>query len=101
MASKQIQALEAETGPLTQRRWIRPAVVEWVRDADRKMMSTGAVRGEVRRTRNSARHHAQDLIDKMVALGLHDRDELVEHTARKDGGWIWHVEYIGRRHGSS
>jgi predicted DNA-binding transcriptional regulator YafY len=76
-------------------RWIKAVVVEWVQDADTILMDYGAVRGTVRHTYNSARWHAQKLIQYMVELKLHERWELKEHVERRGEGWLWSVEYCG------
>jgi hypothetical protein len=81
---------------IVNRRWIPMDMVEWTQKADRIMLEHGAVSGSVRRTRDSARWHAQKLIRYMVDLHLHERWELSEHTDRKGDGWIWSVEYLGK-----
>ncbi len=62
------------------------------------MVDYGAVTGSTIYTeRHQARWKARDLISLMVDLHLHPRGELREHTERRDGGWVWVVEWIPAR----
>jgi hypothetical protein len=81
---------------LTHRRYVPLHMVEWAKEADWVMLEYGSVFGTVRYTRDSARWHARKLADLMVSLGLHERWELRWHTERREGGWVWSVEYLGR-----
>lgn len=95
--SASAEEFEPPADTLVNRRWIKPAVVAWVEEADAIMMDNGAVVGTVAyEKRHEARHRARRLIDYMVRLELHERWELVEHTNHHQGGWIWAVEYVGR-----
>ena len=92
---------EPEFGPprdeLIRRRWIPSSRVDFVRRADAIMLEHGSVHGQViYETRHKARWKARYLIDLMVDLRLHQRWELREHVERKDGGYMWAVEYLGR-----
>jgi hypothetical protein len=81
---------------LVHRRYVPMHLVDWAKDADRVMLEHGSVFGTVRYTRDSARWHARKLAALMVDLDLHDRWELRWHTARREGGWIWSLEYLGK-----
>lgn len=83
---------------LVRRRWIPGRIVDWVRSADSIMVEHGSVHGRVvYEKRDAARWHARKLIGYMIDLGLHERWELREHVERKGGGFIWAVEYLGRK----
>jgi len=83
---------------MVNRRWVRMRDVDWARTADNIMVEHGMVQGSVvYDDRHHARWRAQKLIKLMVRLDLHERWELKEHAERKDGGWIWSVEYLRRR----
>jgi hypothetical protein len=57
----------------------------------------GAVCGAVvYRERHRARWRARYVIRLLVELGMHERSELVEHTNRGHGGYVWAVEYVPR-----
>lgn len=78
-------------------RWIPRRRRDWAQASDRIMVEHGAVFGtSVYRERHHARWRAQSLIRLMVELRMHERWQLAEHTERRDGGWIWSVEYRGR-----
>ena len=80
----------------TRQRYIRLDVVEWVEKCDRILMDHGLVRGQmVYEKRKTARNRAERLIRYMVELRMHERWQLTEHTDRKDGGYVWAVEYRG------
>jgi hypothetical protein len=90
--------MNAREGSVARCRPIARARVEWARDADRILLEYGAVRGaRVYAQRHQARWQARSLISLLVELRLHDRAELREHTDRLAGGWVWTVEYVGRR----
>lgn len=83
---------------MIRRRWIKPATVEWVDQADSIMLESGCVLGtRLYEQRHKARARARRLIELMVGLDLHERWELREHTNRMAGGWQWAVEYVGGR----
>jgi hypothetical protein len=78
------------------RRYIPAWRVQWVEQCDRIMIEYGAVYGSsVYPERHLARWRAKWLVKVMVELGLHERWQLIEHTQRRDTGWIWSVEYAG------
>jgi hypothetical protein len=78
-------------------RFIPAYKVEWVQQADAIMREYGLVTGSVLcRTRRAAQWRAEKLIRYMVELRMYDRGQLVEHTSRRSGGWVWSVEYRGR-----
>lgn len=80
------------------RRWVAGRTVEQVRAADAILLEHGSVHGRtVYDKRHVARWKARHLISLMVDLGLHQRWELREHVERKQGGYVWAVEYLGRR----
>ena len=82
---------------LVRQRWIPRGRRDWALASDRIMMEHGAVFGtSVYSQRHHARWRAQSLIRLMVELRLHERWQLAEHVERRDGGWIWSVEYKGR-----
>ena len=59
------------------------------------MLDYGALIGStIYAKRHQARWKARDLISLMVDLDLHPRGELREHTERRDGGWVWSVEWL-------
>lgn len=88
--------LEAPDATFTRQRWIAKRHVEWVQHADEIMLEHGAVVGrQVYEKRHQARWRAQKLIADMVALRLHERWELAEHTEQRRGGWVWIVEFKG------
>jgi hypothetical protein len=61
--------------------------------ADVILRQHGAVFGSQRYAeRHLARYRAQKLIHMLVALGLHRRIDLREHTEQHVGGWVWAVE---------
>jgi len=72
--------------------------LEWAHYANRILLEHGVVSGsETYPARHQARYRAQRLIELMVALELHDRRSLREHTDRAQaGGWGWSVEYVIR-----
>jgi hypothetical protein len=83
---------------LVRRRWIPARTVERVRAADAIMVEHGSVHGsQIYEKRHVARWRARYLIDLMVDLRLHERWELREHVERRQGGFVWAVEYLGRR----
>lgn len=89
---------ERPADELVRRRWIPARKVEQVRAADAIMVEHGSVHGRAMYDkRHVARWKARYLIGLMVDLGLHDRWELREHVERKDGGYVWAVEFLGRR----
>jgi hypothetical protein len=68
---------------------------EWAIRADEIMVDYGAVFGPtVYQNRHEARWQARSLISAMVELDLHPRSDLVEHTERRGGGWIWAVKLL-------
>lgn len=89
---------QAPRDELVRRRWIPARKVEQVRAADAIMVEHGSVHGRAHyERRHVARWKARYLIGLMVDLGLHERWELREHVERKDSGYVWAVEYLGRR----
>jgi hypothetical protein len=79
-------------------RWIPQHRVDWARACDRIMLEHGRVIGSrVYPKRHLARWRAQSLIRLLVELRMHERWEVTEHVGRRDGGWTWSVEYVGRR----
>lgn len=75
-----------------------PDVADWIENANKIMLENGAVYGgTVYRARHQARWRAQRVIALMVDLEMHERWELSEHTYPREGGWVWSVEYRGRR----
>lgn len=81
-------------------RFIPIHTVGWVKQCDQIMVEYGMVSGStVYRDKHQARHRARRLIRLMVELRLHERHQLVEHTGKRDGGFIWTVEYIRRHDG--
>jgi hypothetical protein len=93
---------EADLSPprdeLVRRRWIPGHRVDWVRSADAIMLEHGQVRSQTAYdTKHKARWKARYLIGLMTDLGLHERWELREHVERKGSGFIWAVEFLGRR----
>jgi hypothetical protein len=81
---------------MVNRRWIPQATVDWVKDANEIMVEHGAVLGRrIYPARHQARWRARKLIDHLVDLGIRERWELQEHTYKRDGGWVWTVEYRG------
>jgi hypothetical protein len=83
---------------LVRRRWIPSRTVEEVRAADAVLVEHGSVYGTVvYDSRHKARWKARRLIDLMVDLRFHQRWELREHVERRQGGFVWAVEYLGRR----
>lgn len=83
---------------LVRRRWLAGRTVDWVRRADAVMVEHGAVHGAtVYEKRHRARWQARRLIGLMVDLHLHERWELREHVERKQDGYVWAVEFLGRR----
>jgi hypothetical protein len=79
-------------------RWIPAREVEWVKSANAIMLEHGAVySSRLYPKRHVARWRAERLIKLMVELRLHQRWELRQHVERKAGGYIWAVEYLGKR----
>lgn len=94
----QPEQVEPPDAVYVRQRWIPLATVEWVKTCDRIMLDQGAVRGStVYPLRHQARYRARKLIRLMVELRMHDGEQLVEHTDKRAGGWIWSVEYRGGR----
>lgn len=61
------------------------------------MREYGAVVGAVPyEKQHKARYRAQSLIRLLVELRMFERWELAEHVDRKDGGFVWTVEYVRR-----
>lgn len=88
--------LDPPDGAYVRQRWIKRELVDWANAADRILIEHGAVRGrQVYERRHVARWRAQKLINLMVALGIHERWQLAEHTEKRPGGWGWTVEYLG------
>jgi hypothetical protein len=82
---------------LVRRRWSAGRTVEWAKRADAIMVEHGSVYGRTSyATRVRARHRARYLIGVLVDLRLHERWELREHVERKQDGYVWAVEYLGR-----
>lgn len=97
-----VMALDDDVAPprdeLVRRRWIPSRTVEQVRAIDAIMVEHGSVYGRVvYETRHKARWKARHLIGLMVDLGVHERWEMREHVERRQGGFVWAVEYLGRR----
>lgn len=95
-------ALDDDVAPprdeLVRRRWIASRTVEQVRGIDAIMVEHGSVYGRVvYETRHKARWRARYVIGLMVDLGMHERWEVREHVERRQGGFVWAVEYLGRR----
>jgi hypothetical protein len=91
-------ALTPPDAVLVDRRWVPRDTVEWCKRADQIMQEHGAVSGNrLYARRHQARWRAQRLMRLMTDLGLHERWELGEHTDLHNGGWIWTVEYRGKR----
>lgn len=89
--------VQPPTDELVRRRWIPGRTVAWVRAADAIMVEHGSVHGRgAYPERHRARWRARKLIELMVDLGLHERWELREHVERKQSGYTWAVEYLGR-----
>jgi hypothetical protein len=83
--------------PAQRRRPISQERVDWARYCDQILDEHGAVTGShAYPERHQARWRARTLISLMVELRLRDRAELREHTDRRDGGWVWTVEYVPR-----
>jgi hypothetical protein len=60
------------------------------------MLEYGAVSGAtIYESRHRARWRARYLINKLIELELAQRWQLVEHVDRRDGGYVWTVEYTG------
>lgn len=79
-------------------RWIKPDDIEWAQDSDKILLEHGAVKGSrVYSERHHARWRARKLIKLMVDLRIHERWQLKEHVNRESGGYVWHIEYLGRR----
>jgi hypothetical protein len=92
------EQFEAPPPRLVYRRHVAPDVLQWVEQANSIMVENGQVQGTtVYRARHQARWRAQRLINLMVDLEMHERWQLAEHTYPRDGGWVWSVEYKGRR----
>lgn len=87
--------IEPPDDVMVNRRWIGKHRVGWARECNRIMLDNGAVAGAtVYQARHRARWRARALIALMVDLEMHPRWQLREHTDRKDGGWVWTVEYL-------
>lgn len=93
-----LDGFQPPTDELVRRRWISGRTVEWVKQANLIMVEHGSVYGRTGyQTRDRARWRARYLIGLMVDLRLHERWELREHVESKQGGFVWAVEYLGRR----
>lgn len=91
---------DTDVGPpdsvLVKRRRISIDKAAWARDCLKIMQEYGEVQGRtIYAKRDAARWRARYLIDKIVALELAQRWQLMEHVERKDGGYVWIVEYTG------
>jgi hypothetical protein len=77
-------------------RWIPRHRREWVEECVRIMRAHGAVEGStVYEHRYNARNHAHSLMGLMVDLKLAEKYELIEHTEKRGGGWVWAIEWAG------
>ena len=86
--------LEAPEPIFVNRRFIKPGIVAWARQADEIMLEHGFVFGtSVYPKRHQARWRARKLIDVMVRLEMYERWELEEHVNRRGDGWLWSVEH--------
>jgi hypothetical protein len=89
--------LDAPDGVLVRRRWVSADKVEWALRANDVLADWGAVTSPfVFDTKYKARWRARYLIRLLVELNLHETWELCEHTEKKNGGYQWTVEYVGR-----
>lgn len=96
--SAQSEAAQPPDAEFTRARWVPRRRVEWAQECRRIMLEHGAVVGtNTYRHRHQARWRAQALMRLLVELRMHERWELREHTERRGDGWIWTVEYRGRR----
>jgi len=90
--------VEAPDAVYVRQRYIRREIVDWVQECDRILMDYGIVAGQlVYDKRKTARNRAERLIRYLVELRLREKWQLVEHTERKDGGYVWSVEYRGEK----
>lgn len=80
------------------RNWIPSHRTEWARRNFEIAVEHGWVEGlTIYDTKDKARQKARYLMDKIVQLDLAQRWQLVGHVAKRQGGWIWSVEYTGER----
>lgn len=91
--------LEPPEPRLVYRRYISPARLQYAEEAHEILQEHGLVRGTtVYRARHQARWRAQALIKLLTDdMEMYERWQLAEHTHPRDGGWVWTVEYKGRR----
>lgn len=89
------ETTEPPDATFVRRRWVPRHRAEWARGCDQILLEYGAVTGTtIYPERHQARWGARYLIQLLVELDMHPRPELREHTDRKDGGWVWTVEYV-------
>lgn len=80
----------------TRARWVRSEDAEWAMKSDELLVKHGAVYGPtIYAKHHVARQRARRLKQLIVRLRLKEEWEMREHVERKDGGWIWIIEYIG------
>lgn len=80
------------------RRWIPAHRADWTRKCFAHMLESGAVSSStIYDTYDKARWRARYLRDKIVELELAQKWQMKEHIDRKNGGYVWTVEYIGGR----
>jgi hypothetical protein len=76
------------------RRRIADHKVDHAHDVAELLREHGAITGErIYDRRHQAEWQARWLRDLLVDCHLFAAPELVQHTAKKYGGWIWSLEY--------
>lgn len=90
--------VEPPDGVHVRQRYIRREMVEWAKECDRIMLAHGVVVGSLTySTFYRARYHVRNLKRIMEATDMHPTWQLHEHVEKIADGWVWSLEYIGRR----
>ena len=93
-----LEQTQAPDPVLIKRRHVSPEKVAYAKDSAELLREHGQVDGTLAYpSRHRARWRAQYLIDLLVDLQLFQRWELSEHTGKRNGGYVWSVEFHNRR----